>query len=418
VGSSIRCVSVCIAVWVGCGRGTVSEVRVDPVPRSPPASGVQETLPRFASVATPSGALHLAAPNALPTAEGALVFQPGFHQALRWSDQTPGLVTFRFKIPVARGGNRIRVALRAGDGPLNLHRATVARAGLGQTLLSDPIPLTFDGKDGLALGPGERILSDPLPFPVEAQEDLAVSFAADGALASSAINAFPESFLASGNQVFERHLADAMDHHRLIGVQTIEVEGRYDRVFVALGDSITEGYVTGDDDHRLAWPALAGAASGRPVVNAAVSGQGLWEATEHLHEDVEVLHGHTDCLVLLGTNDLAGRSATQIIEVLSAFFDALSRRNCRVWAGTLLPKELTTTGDLTLVKTRRAEVNNWIRHRSPAYGVIDFEAAMAAPGDPNRFAPGLGEDGIHPSYAGQKAMAEFAAQIISAQPRR
>jgi lysophospholipase L1-like esterase len=392
VNSCIRLVSVCIALWAGCGRGKVSEAWIDPVPRSRPAN--------------------------FPTVESLPVFQPGFHQALRWSDRTPGLVTFRFKIPMARAGDRIRAALRAGDGPMDLHRVSVAKAGAGGTLRSDPTPLTFDGGESVALGPGQRIVSDPVSFRVEPHDELAVSFAAEGAVASSAISAFPESFLASGDQTLLNDLVEAIPHHRLLGVQTIEVESSFDRAFVAIGDSITEGYVTGDDDHRLAWPAIAAAASGSPVVNAAVSGQGVSETTEHLRDDVDVLHGHTDCLVLVGTNDLGAKSAAELIAALSTLFDALTSGGCRVWAGTLLPKERTTAGELAEVKARRAEVNDWLRSQKAAFEVIDFEKALAAPGDPHRFAPGFGVDGIHPTYTGQKVMGDLAATLISAQPTR
>jgi lysophospholipase L1-like esterase len=346
------------------------------------------------------------------------VFQPGFHQALRWSNLTPGLVTFRFKIPIERAGNRIQVALRAGEGPVSLHRASVARASAGGTLRSAPVPLTFGGSETAVLGPRERILSDPLQFPVELQDELAVSFAAEGALASSAISAFPDSFRAPGDQTLQAHLVNALPHHQLLGVQTIEVEGKFDRAFVAIGDSITEGYVTGDDDYRLAWPAIAATASGQPVVNAAVSGQGVWGAYEHLRDEVAVLHGYTDCIVLVGTNDLAAISSAEVIESLNATFRALIDAGCRVWAGTLLPRESTSVGDLAVVNARRAEVNDWLRRHSPAFGVIDFERPMAAPGDSNRFAPGLAIDGIHPTYAGQKVMGDLAAQLISAQPTR
>jgi lysophospholipase L1-like esterase len=101
---------------------------------------------------------------------------------------------------------------------------------------------------------------------------------------------------------------------------------------------------------------------------------------------------------------------------LGALFQALSSGGCRVWAGTLLPKETTTTGEPWLVNARRGEVNDWLRHRAPAFGVVDFERAMAMPEDRNRFAPGLAQDGIHPTYTGQRVMAELAAHVLAACP--
>ncbi|HZA52007.1 MAG TPA: GDSL-type esterase/lipase family protein [Myxococcaceae bacterium] len=355
--------------------------------------------------------LHLAPP--VP-----LVFQPAFHQALRWADYTAGRVTFRYKVPIGRSGSRIRVAFRAGDCALELHRATVARGGeVGGKLGSAPVTLTFGGADGVTVRAWERVVSDPVSFPVSAGEELAVSFAAEGGVASSAINAFPDSFVAPGDQTLAPSLERATARHRLAALQTIDVEAPFQRAFVAIGDSITEGYVTGEDDYRRAWPALAQAMSGIPVGNAAVSGQGLWAANEYLSDDVGVLEGRTDCVVLLGTNDLGGISNSALIDRLARLFHTLAADGCRVWAGTLLPKEGTSAGDLALVNAQRAEVNDWLRHRSAAFGVIDFERAVAMPGDRNRFAPGLAQDGIHPSYAGQRVMAELAAQFLAPGPR-
>ena len=399
VGHSIRWLVASAALWAGCGLGTAERVRVDPVPQTAADSD-----------GGPSGALPLA-----PTVP--LVFQPAFHQALRWFDYTSGQVTFRYKIPIGRAGERIRVAFRAGDYPLVLHRAAVARAGEpGGNLGSAPVVLTFAGSEGVTLPAHTRMLSDPVAFPVSAGQELSVSFAVEGAMAASAINGFPDSFAAPGDQTLAPSLTDATPRHRLAALQTIDVEAPSQRAFVAIGDSITEGYVTGEDDYRRAWPALAQSLSGTPVANAAVSGQGVWAANEYLADDVGVLEGRTDCVVLLGTNDLAALSPAEMIDRLSGLFEALATGGCRVWAGTLLPKESTTGGDLGLVNWRRGEVNDWLRHRAPAFGVIDFERAVALPDDPNRFVPGLDQDGIHPSYAGQRVMGEFAAQFLGPLP--
>src|ERR671920_341459 len=43
-------------------------------------------------------------------------FQPGFHQALRWSESFGSATTFRLKVPVGRAGGKLRLSFRAGDG--------------------------------------------------------------------------------------------------------------------------------------------------------------------------------------------------------------------------------------------------------------------------------------------------------------
>lgn len=86
---------------------------------------------------------------------------------------------------------------------------------------------------------------------------------------------------------------------------------------------------------------------------------------------------------------------------------------CQVWFSTLLPKERTTSGDYETVRRRRHEVNDWIRQQA---WIIDFEAVLAQPDDVDHFLPGLGEDGIHPSIAGQQVMGREVARLRRLNP--
>ena len=208
---------------------------------------------------------------------------------------------------------------------------------------------------------------------------------------------------------------------RATGVDTIDVLSAPAPVVVAIGDSITEGYVSGDvgtfngnaDDYRNSWTMIAQTAMGVPISNAGVSGQGLDEGISHLGSEVFPLQGVTDCVVLLGTNDLPDYDAPLIEARLQTLFDTL-KPFCRVWAGTLLPKERTSAGSLTLVNARRHAVNDWIRQSGPSVaGVVDFEAAVAAPGDVDAFKLGLTSDGIHPSIQGDAVLGRFAAAALA-----
>jgi lysophospholipase L1-like esterase len=173
--------------------------------------------------------------------------------------------------------------------------------------------------------------------------------------------------------------------------------------------------VSKNDDYRRAWTTIAQGLLGLPVANAGVNGQGVEQAIAALGSEVFTLQGITDCIVVLGTNNLATWTADQIEARLAALFDQL-RPFCHVWAGTLLPKERTPNGTYADVVSRRLAVNEWIRHQAAVDGHIDFEALLAAPGDVNRFAPGLGSDGIHPSIAGQSVMGHEAARVVAHAP--
>ena len=349
-----------------------------------------------------------------------LVFEPGFHQALATSVSTSTRTTYRTKIPIGRGGSRLRISFRAGDGSLTVHAATVALAGTQGNLVSAPVAITFNGAPGFTSNAQGRVTSDPIAFPVSSGNELYVSFDVDGAMAASNINNFPDSYAWANGSVTAQNPSAGTPFMRAAAVDTIDVEGPSTVVMVALGDSITEGYVSGgvggdmsrNDDYRNSWPAIAQALLGVPIANAAVSGQGVFDATGRLQRDVFTLQGLTDCLVLIGTNNLGSATADQITAGLSDLFANL-RPACRIWVGTLLPKESNCCSDYATVVARRAAVNDWIRHQAQVDGVIDFEAVLAQPGNINSFAAGLGEDGIHPSVAGQRLMGQEAAKVLS-----
>ncbi len=338
----------------------------------------------------------------------APLFQPGFHQALRWSHST-GAVTFRLRVPVGRAGQRVRLAFRSGDGELVLRKATVAKAGPDGSLASTPVTVTFSGASGFSVGKRVRVVSDPVPFAVGFRDELAVSFEVQGALSVSAITALPGSYVRSGSYASVQGPLGGNPWEKAVGLMTVDVEGPPSRAFVALGDSITEGYISDRDDTRRAWPSLAEARLGVPIVNAGVSGQGFYDALMKLDQEVLQLQGVTDCIVLLGTNDLSGLETSELLRDLNTFVSRL-RPLCRPWVATLLPKELSNHGDYNVVKTQRLEMNAWIRATFPH--VIDLEAVTRQPDNVHLFIDGLEVDGIHPSDEGHRVMATEVVRVL------
>ncbi len=390
-----------LALLPGCGGGVAQ-------PAEPSSRAPAEPSP-----ANPDGEVPLPTPAGRPLAE----LTPGpfrrtaFSQALRHSYGSANGVTFRMKVPLRSEGQRLKVAFRAGDGPLTLRAATVARAGAGGALTGPIMTLTFGGAAGVTVPAHERRESDWAPFPVQAGDELAVSFECSGTPAANGIESYPDSWARAGSYAAsEKAMPNAVAEHRLVAVAEVAVEAPARQLtFLAIGDSITEGYMTGtDDDVRQAWPQVMSRALGRPVAVAAVSSQGLADALKNLPEDVEPLSPVTDCIVLLGTNDLFGMELPELAQRTLELYAALAPR-CRVWAGTLLPKERTSRGDLAQVRARRTAYNAWLRTLAPVSGVIDFEAALRSPESPDDFPPGLATDGIHPSAQGQQLMGQTAA---------
>ncbi len=396
-------------LMVGCGplvqerEANVSE----PAPGAPVMSDQEESLPGGGLEVAPIRVEPRSQPRPLP-----LMFQPGFHQALRWS-YSANDVTFRLRVPVGRAGQRVRLAFRSGDGNLVLRTATVARAGPEGALASEPVAVTFSGSAGFSVGKRVRVVSDPVSFPVGFRDELFVSFEVQGTLAISAILAMPGSYLRSGAYASVKGAIGGTPWEHAVGLATVDVEGPPSRAFVALGDSITEGYISDHDDVRRAWPALAEEQLGVPVVNAGVSGQGFYDELMNLDQEVLSLQGVTDCIVLLGTNDLSALPTTS--ELRGRMSTLLSRLKplCRTWVGTLLPKEKTNHGDYTVVKAQRLEMNAWIRATFP--DVIDFEAVTRQRDNVHLFLDGLAVDGIHPSAEGHRVMATEVVRVLREQ---
>jgi lysophospholipase L1-like esterase len=403
-------VGACGVVLYGCGGAVGSEPsEVDPSGDAPalaatPTAEVPLLPTPPAPPLTVAPALVLNGEDTARPAPPPPPFQPAFHQALRWSRDIGTLTTFRLFVPVGRAGERVRFTFRSGDSTLTLQRATVARAGPNGTLASAPVPMTFSGSPGFNVDRRTRVTSDALAFPVGFREELAVTFEVRGSVAASAINSFPNSTARAGALATSTGALGGERYEVSVGLATIEVEGPPTRVFVAIGDSITEGYYDTYNDYRKAWPALTESQLGVPVLNAGVSGQGLWEELQNLEQEVLSLKGVTDCVILLGTNDLAGLTDTEMQGRMTTLFNRLEPF-CRLWVSTLLPKEKSNHGDYEEVKRGRLAVNAWIRQLQRAT-VVDLEAVTRQPGNVHLFIDGLEVDGIHPSPQGHKVMAD------------
>ncbi|MCP3137328.1 SGNH/GDSL hydrolase family protein [Pyxidicoccus xibeiensis] len=402
---------------VACADSTTGELPPEALPEDTSApSSVESDAPAAPIEVAPALVLNddgtVRATPPPPESPPDASFQPGFHQALRWSHGVGSVVTFRMRVPVAREGGRIRVTFRAGDGSLTLQRATVAKAGTDGALASMPVSLTFDGKPGFSAQARALVTSDPVDFPVSFRDDLAISFEVRGALAASAIDAFPGSYSRSGTHAAVPGAIGGQPFERAIGVATVDVEGPTGRAFVALGDSITEGYMDMKNDTRNAWPALVEAQLGVPVVNAGVSGQGYYDALEMLDSEVLALQGITDCLVLLGTNDLGEEdSLAQLQARLLRMVERLTPF-CKVWVSTLLPKEKSNHSPYAVVKVQRLAFNDWLRKGGSGTEVIDLEAVLRQPGNVHLFIDGLEADGIHPTAEGHRLMADEVSRVL------
>ena len=367
------------------------------------------------------------------------------------SPVTPALSeeTLRMIINPTSGGTRVRLRLsnRFGDAPASLGAVTVARRDSGTSIVADSLkPVTFRGRRDVQIGRGAEVVSDPVDLQFSAFDDLAVSVYVRGPVQQPT-----EHFIT--RQTSYRSLPGTGD-------QTADVEGSLLQVptytafsngwyfiseldvlapaethtLVAFGDSITDGFQgnqspivenTADMDTNARWPdylARRLAAAGRrdlSIANASISGNAVLadrfplpfgaSGLDRLDADALTIPGASDLIVLEGINDLGagGVNGEQVIGGLQEIVQRADAAGLRVHLATLPPSGGSSGAyGSAATNTEREKINAWIRTRSGADNVIEFDAVLRDPADPSRLKPEYdSSDHLHPNGAGYRAMA-------------
>jgi lysophospholipase L1-like esterase len=347
--------------------------------------------------------------------------------------------TLRQIVHLSRGGSAIRVRLSNvfGTTPLRIDAAHVAPAvapGRAAIVASSDRPLAFAGKSGVTIPAGAEILSDPVAIRTAPAADLAISIhlpvAPSVETSHSASRA--TSFIARGNHVADSDLPGALAVTHWFHLSGIEVAGD-GPVVVAVGDSITDGYGSGDDKNAR-WPdALAArlradrALAGWGVVNAGISGNRVLadgigpSLIDRFDRDVLGQRGVRVAILIEGVNDLGvmTRDAPQPPEVHRAMVKAIEDafvemarkarlRNVRLVGATITPfvgSDYYHPGPET--EADRQAINAFIRTSGTFDAVIDFDAALRDPARPDRLLAAYDSgDHLHPSVNGYRRMAE------------
>ena len=347
--------------------------------------------------------------------------------------------TVRQIVHVSRGGGAIRVRLSNlfGTTPLRIDAAHVAPAiapGRAAIVASSGRPLAFAGKSGVTIPAGGEILSDPVAISVTPAANVAISIhlpvAPSVETSHSASRA--TSFIARGNHVADPDLPDALAVAHWFQLSGVEVAGD-GPIVVAVGDSITDGYGSGDDKNAR-WPdALAArlradrTLAGWGVVNAGISGNRVLadgvgpSLIDRFDRDVLGQRGVRVAILMEGVNDLGvmTRDAPQPPEVHramvkgieDAFVDMARKarsRNVRLVGATITPfvgSDYYHPGPET--EADRQAINAFIRTSGTFDAVIDFDAALRDPAQPDRLLAAYDSgDHLHPSVNGYRRMAE------------
>jgi lysophospholipase L1-like esterase len=368
--------------------------------------------------------------------------------------------TARVVLTPSYGGSVVQVRLsnRFGTVPVTFARTTIARRDRGAALVPGTVrALRFAGRPAITLPPGGDAVSDPVRLGFRSFQPLAVSTYVPGGVGKPS-----EHY--TGRQTSYETLDGAGDHAADVGggaftsptttrpwVAGLAVRApRSAGTVVAFGDSITDGYqgqAAGvpetsegiDADGR--WPdvlsrRLRAAKAPLAVVNAGISGNRVLRdgleggnrdtygpsALKRLARDGLDRAGTTTVILLEGINDLGQDPQATPGQLVAGYRTVIARlhaRRLRVLLGTLTPSGGASGAYGTAAtNARRQAVNTWIRTKSPADGVVDFDRAVRDPSDPSRIDPRYdGSDHLHFNLAGYRAMGDAVPLARLARPR-
>ncbi|MBU6298480.1 MAG: SGNH/GDSL hydrolase family protein [Alphaproteobacteria bacterium] len=348
--------------------------------------------------------------------------------------------TLRQIVHLTLGGKELRVRFSNAFGttPLHIVAAHIALPlvpSSGSIDASTDRTLTFSGRPDVTIPAGADYFSDPVAFPVEPLSDLAISLYLDTPpeQQTSHPGSRQTSFLVHGNEVADAdlHNAKQVEHWFMISGVDVMSPARAAAV-VTLGDSITDGHgsTTGADDR---WPDdLARRLQKTPatrslsVLNVGTGGNRLLldglgpNALARFDRDVLAQTGVRYLIVLEGINDLG--TSTFDHDISPAEHEELVRRiigsyrqivlRAHAHAVKVMGATITPDGGSTYYhpgpasEADREAINRWIRTPGHFDAVVDFDAVVRDPDNPERLAPAYDSgDHLHPSPAGYRAMA-------------
>ena len=351
-------------------------------------------------------------------------------------------VTIRQIVRLTAGGPRLRVRVSNlyGAEPLAFTAVRVARPvapGSSAIAPGTDQAVTFNGREDVIVPAGAEWVSDPVEMAIDPLSSVTVSYHLPRApdVQTSHPGSRTTTFVARGRRGSDLQLpADAAPVVRWYQLSGIDVPAKPNSAaIVTFGDSITDGYGVGPDRNER-WPDfLAERLQADPstrhlsVLNHGIGGNRVLlngigpNALARFERDVLGQTGVRYVIFLEGVNDLGGLTreksaspeaqARLRADIIGAYKQMVARaraRGIRTIGATILPfagsdyyKPPAET------EANRQAINAWIRQPGSFDAVIDFDAVMRDPARPDRLRPEVDSgDGLHPSIAGYRAMAE------------
>ncbi len=348
---------------------------------------------------------------------------------------------------VTAAGDQIRLRMQNtfGDANVQIPETTVARTTNNKQPAVVPgsvTGVTFNGQPNLTLAPGQEVWSDPIAMEVSALEDVVISFQVTGnsltSLHDRAGRTNWHSPDGTPSAAYNENGAPFTTSHEwnyivgAVDVLSPDTPG----TLVAFGSSVVDGTgsevcrpicAPGQVDNQFGnynrWAdvlarrvqaelpearrfAIANAGIGGTVSGPACGGGGL-DGLSRVGRDVLALHGVRAVIYYYGTNDIANNcSAEDIMAAMANTFQQLRTNGIKIFVTPITPRP----GYSGIQNNRRGEVNAFVRTGGNCSGlcdgVLDFDAVLKDPAQPNRIYPDYDYDSVHANIAGQRAIGE------------
>lgn len=351
----------------------------------------------------------------------------------------PAATTVRQIVHTSVGGNQLRLRLsnEFGTAPVTVGPVHVAlSAGGAKILPNSDRTVTFGGKTSTTLYAGAPLISDPIDLPIAPMSDVAISLFLPNTTTLGTIHnyAAQTAYVSSGDNTAAPDQPSATHYTSRFFLSGLLVQAHNPpRTVVAFGDSITDGQNSTTDANKR-WP---------DVLSRRLNGNGPWGAFAVLNQgiagnrvladlagvsalarydrDVLSLPGVQWVVLLEGINDIGfpggslapNANPVSADEVINGYKQIIVRsraRGIKVMGGTLTPfkgSEVPYPAYWSSQKeaTRQA-VNQWIRTSGAFDAVVDFDAVLRDPANPQSLLPAFDSgDHLHPNDAGYAAMA-------------